>query len=218
MSDSPDEEEVEETKVILVGESGVGKTNLINIITGSQFNPEEGASATASFLNKKLTVKGKEYTIRLWDTIGQESLRHMAKLFYNNSKIVIFVYDITRKKTFEELNNYWVKTIEEKLGKNVIKGVVANKIDLFMNEDVTQEEGKKYADSIGALFLATSAKTDGPGIFEGLLTQLYEQYLKKKEEGPKESDEENNNSIVLKKNKKNNNNNKKKKENDCCLK
>ena len=176
MSNSQEEEE-EETKVILVGESGVGKTNLINIITGGEFNQNEKSSSTASFLNKKLTVKGNEYTINLWDTIGQESLRQMAKLFYNNSKIVIFVYDITERKSFDELKIYWIKIIEEKLGKNVIKGIVANKIDLFMKEQVTQEEGEEYAKSIGALFLLTSAKTDSPKKFEGFLTKLYEQYL-----------------------------------------
>ena len=218
MSNSQEEAEEEETKVILVGESGVGKTNLINIITGGEFNENENASSTASFLNKKLTVKGNEYTINLWDTIGQESLRQMAKLFYNNSKIVIFVYDITERKSFEELNKYWVKIIEEKLGKNVIKGIVANKIDLFLNEQVTQEEGEEYAESIGALFLSTSAKTEGSAKFENFLIQLYEQYLNKKEQGPDESNEQNNNkSIILKKNKKNDIN-KKEKGKDCCLK
>ena len=217
MSNSQEEEE-EETKVILVGESGVGKTNLINIITGGEFNENEKSSSTASLLNKKLTVKGNEYTINLWDTIGQESLRQMAKLFYNNSKIVIFVYDITERKSFDELNKYWVKIIEEKLGKNVIKGIVANKIDLFLNEQVTQEEGEEYAESIGALFLPTSAKTEGPAKFENFLIQLYEQYLNKKEQGLDESNEQNNNkSIILKKNKKNALN-KKEKGKDCCLK
>ena len=218
MSNSQEEEEEEETKVILVGESGVGKTNLINIITGGEFNEKEKSSSTASFLNKKLTVKGNEYTINLWDTIGQESLRQMAKLFYNNSKIVIFVYDITERKSFDELKIYWIKIIEEKLGKNVIKGIVANKIDLFMKEQVTQEEGEEYAESIGALFLSTSAKTEGPAKFENFLIQLYEQYLNKKEQGPDESNEQNNNkSIILKKNKKNALN-KKEKGKDCCLK
>ena len=217
MSNSQEEEE-EETKVILVGESGVGKTNLINIITGGEFNKNEKSSSTASFLNKKLKVKGNEYTINLWDTIGQESLRQMAKLFYNNSKIVIFVYDITERNSFDELNKYWVKIIEEKLGKNVIKGIVANKIDLFMKEQVTQEEGEEYAESIGALFLSTSAKTESPAKFENFLIQLYEQYLNKKEQGPDESNEQNNNkSIILKKNKKNALN-KKEKGKDCCLK
>ena len=204
MSNSQEEEE-EETKVILVGESGVGKTNLINIITGGEFNENENASSTAAFLNKKLTVKGKEYTINLWDTIGQESLRQMAKLFYNNSKIVIFVYDITERNSFDELNKYWVKIIEEKLGKNVIKGIVANKIDLFLNEKVTEDEGEEYAKSIGAQFLVTSAKAYGPAKFEDFLIKLYEEYLDKYETNSSErKNSKKNKNIVLNKNTGNN--------------
>ena len=205
------------TKVILIGESGVGKTNLIKIITGREFSDVELSTEYGTSAIKELLVKGKRYTIQIWDTIGQEKLRQLTKIFYNNSKIVIFVYDITERKSFDELKIYWIKIIEEKLGKNVIKGIVANKIDLFMKEQVTQEEGEEYAESIGALFLSTSAKTEGPAKFEDFLIQLYEQYLNKKEQGPDESNEQNNNkSIILKKNKKNALNKKEKK--DCCLK
>ena len=164
-------------KVILLGEIMVGKTNLINILTGGKFNENETATSSSTSAMKDLLVKGDKYTIQIWDTIGQEKLRNLTKLFYNNSKIVIFVYDITRKETFEEIKNYWVKDVEEKLGKNIIRGIVGNKFDLFMNEQVTQEEGEEYAKSIGALFLLTSAKTDSPKKFEGFLTKLYEQYL-----------------------------------------
>ena len=175
MMDSQDDNEL---KVILLGEAGVGKTNLINISTGGQFNENEQSSSNSTFSMKKLTVKGKSYAIKLWDTIGQEKLRHLTKLFYNDSKIVIFVYDITVKETFEQIKNYWIKDVEEKLG-NVVKGIVGNKIDLFINEQVTEEEGEEFAKSVGAKFLATSAKTEGPKIFEDLLTQLLEEYLTK---------------------------------------
>ena len=174
MMDSQDDNEL---KVILLGEAGVGKTNLINISTGGQFNENEQSSSNSTFSMKKLTVKGKSYAIKLWDTIGQEKLRHLTKLFYNDSKIVIFVYDITRKETFEEVENYWVKDVEEKLGKDIIRGVVANKMDLFINEQVSREEGEKFAESIGSQFLACSAKTDNPKKFEDFLVRLYEQYL-----------------------------------------
>ena len=175
MMDSQDDNEL---KVILLGEAGVGKTNLINISTGGQFNENEQSSSNSTFSMKKLTVKGKSYAIKLWDTIGQEKLRHLTKLFYNDSKIVIFVYDITVKETFEQIKNYWIKDVEEKLG-NVVKGIVGNKIDLFINEQVTEEEGEEVAKSVGAKFLATSAKTEGPKKFEDLLTQLLEEYLTK---------------------------------------
>ena len=177
MSDSQEDE----VKVILLGESGVGKTNLIKITMGGFFKENEEASSTSSFSIKKLIVRGKEYSIKLWDTIGQEKLRTLTKLFYNDSKIAIFVYDITRKESFEELKNYWVNDVEEKLGKDIIKGVVANKMDLFLKEEVSRDEGEEYANSIGAQFISTSAKTDSPAKFEGFLSMLYEQYLSKNE-------------------------------------
>ena len=164
-------------KVILLGEIMVGKTNLINILTGGKFNENETATSSSTSAMKDLLVKGDKYTIQIWDTIGQEKLRNLTKLFYNNSKIVIFVYDITRKETFEEVENYWVKDVEEKLGKDIIRGVVANKMDLFINEQVSREEGEKFAESIGSQFLACSAKTDNPKKFEDFLVRLYEQYL-----------------------------------------
>ena len=169
--------EDDEIKVILLGESGVGKTNLINIVTGVEFNENEGSTSTSTFSMKKLNVGGKVHRIKLWDTIGQEKLRTLTKLFYNNSKIVIFVYDITHQDSFEELKNYWVKDVEEKLGKNIIKGIVGNKSDLFMKEEVSEEKGEEYAKSIDAEFLLTSAKTEGPKKFENFLTKLYEKYL-----------------------------------------
>jgi small GTP-binding protein len=191
-----DPKEDDEIKVILLGESGVGKTNLINISTGGTFNENEISSSNSTFSMKKLTVKGSSYTIKIWDTIGQEKLRHLTKLFYNDSKIVVFVYDITVKDTFEQLKSYWVKDVDEKLGKDIVKGIVGNKIDLFINEQVTEEEGEEFAKSVGAKFLTTSAKTEGPKKFEDLLTQLLEEYLTKN--GGIKKD---NSKIVLDKNK-----------------
>ena len=194
-------------KVIFLGEAGVGKTNLINITMGIAFNDQEAATASASFSTKKISVRGKDYTIKLWDTIGQEKFRTLTKLFYINAKIAIFVYDITQKDTFEEIKNYWVKDVEEKLGKDIIKGIVANKIDLFMKEQVTQEEGEEYAKSIGALFLSISAKADNPKKFEDFLSKLYEQYLIKNEANeaklPLSKIQIKNKAIVLNKKKKN---------------
>ena len=208
--------EESEAKVILLGESGVGKTNLINITMGGNFNDNEIVSSTSSFSIKKLTVQGKEYTIKLWDTIGQEKLRSLTKLFYNDSKIAIFVYDITRKETFEELKSYWVNDVIEKLGKDIIKGVVANKIDLFLNEKVSREEGEEFASSINAQFLSTSAKADSPVKFEGFLAKLYEEYLAKKgaiHTEMKTNVKTKNKKISLNKNKKNEDGGKGKK---CC--
>jgi len=176
MSKDDDDTPDNEIKLILLGNSGVGKTNIINIVTGGKFNEDEKTTSSASFSVKNMVIEKKEYTINLWDTIGQEQFRQLTKIFYNNSKIVIFVYDITCKSSFDDLN-YWTKDVEEQIGKNIIKGVVANKMDLYLKEEVKTEEGEKFAESIGAHFLEYSAKTEGPTKFDEFLVELINEYL-----------------------------------------
>ena len=177
---------VEDVKVILIGNSGVGKTNLINISTGGEFNEIEKSTTTASYSKKQMNIEGDLYNLSLWDTIGQERLRHLSKLFFKNSKIVIFVYDITQKSTFIGLNT-WYEEVKQELGDDIIKGVVGNKQDLFMKEDVEDEEGKKYAESINAKFRLTSAKADAEG-FINFLELLLKEYINKNGKKPKVND------------------------------
>ena len=134
-------------KVILIGNAGVGKTNLINVTMGYGFTENEKSTGASSYSLKKIIINDKTYKIALWDTIGQEQFRQLTKIFFNNSKIVIFVYDITNKESFKALPG-WKKDVEEQLGDDYIKGVVANKSDLYLEEEVPTEE----ADS---LILAT---------------------------------------------------------------
>ena len=170
-----------EIKIILLGESGVGKTNLINILMGIPFNDNEKSSASNSYSEKKVTINNKLYKLNLWDTIGQEKFRQLTKIFYKDSKIVIFVFDITSKESFDELQNYWVRDVKEQIGDDgIVKGVIANKMDLFLNEQITSEQGEEYAKSIGAKFLSISAKTEGPKKFENFLMSLLEEYIKTK--------------------------------------
>ena len=171
------EDEEKEIKVILLGEAGVGKTNLINRATGQDFNPFSKTTGSSSFSKMIVNVRNKNFEINLWDTIGQEQFRQLTKLFYNNSKIVIFVYDITNHKSIDELKNYWVKDIESKLGNDIIKGVVANKIDLYLEEEVKEDEGEEFAKSIDAKFLTISAKTDNADKFKKYITELVEDFL-----------------------------------------
>ena len=170
--DTPDNE----IKVILLGNSGVGKTNIINIVTGGKFEEYEKTTSSASFAVKKMKVRGKEYILNLWDTIGQEQFRQLTKIFYNNSKIVIYVYDITCKESFDDLN-YWTKDVEEQIGQDIIKGIVANKMDLYLKEEVKTEDGENYAESVGAKFLEFSAKTESPSKFDDFLIKLIDEYL-----------------------------------------
>ena len=132
-------------KVILLGIQQVGKTNLINIATDKGFKENTLSTSTSSYSILTIKLNNKRYQLNLWDTIGQEKYRQLTKLFYNNSKIVIFVYDITSRKSFEDLV-LWHKEVIEQIGDNIIKGVVANKMDLYEDEKVLRDEGEDFAD------------------------------------------------------------------------
>ena len=168
----------EEIKVILVGEAATGKTSLINTSVGIPFKEEMISSSTNSFALKEFIIGEKKYVLNLWDTIGQEKFRSLTKIFMKNSKIVIFVYDITRKKTFEELN-YWINTINDNLKDEAILVIAGNKQDLLNKSEVKEETAKKFAKEKRIFFQLTSAKN--PKTFEKLLEQLLIKYIEKNE-------------------------------------
>ena len=163
-------------KIVLLGETAIGKTNLINVFLGNKFNPISIPTLNPTSSEKKINIYETNYTINMWDTIGQERYRSMTKMFLKGANIVLFVYDITKKSSFIELN-YWVKLVEEELGNNPILGVCANKIDLFNLEEVSKTEGEEFADKIGALFAETSAKEDPIG-FNNFIVKLIKKYHK----------------------------------------
>lgn len=176
--DGENEEEVNQIKVILIGDVGVGKTNLINVSTGGTFKEDERSSVSTSFSCKSFEYKGEKYILNIWDTIGQEKLRGLNKIFFKESKIVIFVYDIINYNSFQVLKDYWIKEIYEKLGDQIIKGVCGNKVDLYTERKVNESVGQNLADSIGAKFKETSAKVDAPG-FIAFLEELTKDYIDK---------------------------------------
>ena len=160
-------------KIILLGESGTGKSNLINICCNLEFNPNTESNITSSILEKTINLGKIAYNIKLWDTAGQEKFRTVNNLFIKDSKICVFVYDVNNKATFKELD-FWVKTVEDILGKDPILAVVGNKSDL--KEEVKKNEGEEYAKKIGAFFLQTSAKNDKNG-FSSFINILVEEFL-----------------------------------------
>ena len=204
-----DENGNENIKVILIGNSGVGKTNLINVSSGGNFNPLEKSTLASSFIIIKLNVENRQYNLQVWDTIGQEKLRALSKLFFKNSKIVIFVYDITKRESFLGLND-WHQEVKDIIGDDTIKGVVGNKIDLFTKEEVKDEEGEEYANTINALFRTTSAKTEPKGFTE-FLQELINEYDKKSKKVANKEKIDRNFSVKIKSNESINNDKKKKK-------
>ena len=160
-------------KIILLGEGEVGKTNLINAYFGNNFIEDKIKTEKLNKSYDKIEIKNNICYIDIWDTVGQEKFRSLANNFIKGSHIIIFVYDITRKKTFTELD-YWVGTVREQIDdEKVIFGLVGNKIDLFEKEEVEKEEGEKYAKKIIAYFTETSAKENPEG-FKEFVNKLIE--------------------------------------------
>ena len=175
MNQKEEEEEGEAIKVILLGESGSGKTSLINTAIGNKFDEnKKDATINCSFVKLTKVIEDKEYKINLWDTIGQEKFRSLTKVFYKNSDIVIFVFDITSKESFDDLN-YWFNTVEDELGNKAIKGLAANKIDLYDKQEVDDDTIKNYANKKGIKFQYTTATN--PANFSKLLEELLIEYL-----------------------------------------
>ena len=172
-------------KVILEGDSGTGKTQLITVAAGFEFNSTSLTTTSCSYVQIKLQKNKKEYKINLWDTIGQEKYRSLTKIFLKDSKIVIFVYDITNRQTFESLK-YWKKIIDDVLGPTPIFGVVGNKNDLYLEEKVKEDEGEAFAKSINAKFLYTSAKNES-NAFVKFIEQILDDFVAKKFDEREES-------------------------------
>ena len=119
-----DQEEGAQTcKVVLIGESGVGKTSIISRYISNTFKSQLMSTPGANFVTKMIIMEDDNQSIKfeIWDTAGQERYRALAKVFYKNAAVCVLVYDITRKASFDELKNYWVKEIKENALPNVSK-------------------------------------------------------------------------------------------------
>ena len=115
------DKEALQCKVVLIGESGVGKTSIINRYISNTFSSVLAATPGASFTTKTIFLKDFNQSIKfeIWDTAGQEKFRTLAKIFYKNAAICILVYDITRKDSYDELKNYWINEIKVNGSKNL---------------------------------------------------------------------------------------------------
>ena len=200
-------------KVVLVGESGVGKTCIIQRYVNNNYNENTESTSTSTYTYKSIDYKAlnKSISFDIWDTAGQELYRALAKNFYLNASIGILVYDIRRKQSFEAIKDYWHEQLKEFGEENMVFGVAGNKCDLFQEEEVSEEEGKKFAKSIGAIFHLTSCK-ESIGI-DDLFEECGKKYLEVNNlisETKKGNDK-----IVLDKNKVNDDSNAAKKK-KCC--
>ena len=176
---SKKKEEALEIKVILLGNPGVGKTNIINRYLYDRFEQSSKPTLGSSFGEKTLKKDGYSYSLKIWDTTGQERYNSITKLFIKGSHIVILVYSIDNLASFDGLNNWYNYVKEELQRERFILAVVGNKRDLFESEVVSEDEGKEFAKSLDAFFYLISAKSDEQRIeklFSSLLDELILKY------------------------------------------
>lgn len=166
-------------KLILLGDSGVGKSSILQRYYEDVFDSKIEVTNNAHFLEKEVTINEENVVLELWDTVGQEEYRSLTQIFVKNSKIVIFVYDVTSLKSFESLN-FWYDYVKNDIGKSTILGVVGSKTDLIFednySEEVSPEKGKEFAMKIGANFSLVSAKESCKEIVS-LFNELASKYL-----------------------------------------
>ena len=161
------EEEIQEkdVKVIILGETGVGKTSIINRFINDEFNPDNDIETLGStFFRKSIKRQNTVYKLQIWDSIGQEKYHSITRLFIKGSNIVLLVYSIDSRESFEELN-HWLNTLKDILDKNkYILGIVASKSDLVNEEIVSKNEGEEFAKKTGGIFRAVSSKENNKSV------------------------------------------------------
>ena len=116
-----DEDDYLVSKVVLIGESGVGKTSIIQRFITNIFNPQQKTKGGANFIEKKMEINDFKIKFEIWDTVGQERFRSLAKVFYNNASVCIMVYNITSKKSFDALKEYWSEDVKNNVSGSASK-------------------------------------------------------------------------------------------------
>ena len=149
-------------KIVLLGDSGVGKTCIISRFISGQFDINVNSTNGASYASKKIDYPelGKSLMLDIWDTAGQEKYKSLTKFFYKDAAMVILVYDITRKVSFDNLKNFWYKEIQTYGEKNIVLAIAGNKSDLYDDEAIPEKEAREFAKSIDAVFALTSAQNN----------------------------------------------------------
>ena len=153
--------EPESIKAVLLGEAGVGKTCIIKQFIEKKFEQNTDSSLSAQFVSKTIEYVDFAKTLKfdIWDTVGQERFRSIAKIFYKDAHVVILVYDITSKKSFNALNDFWIGEIKNNCNGTPLFAIIGNKNDLYMKQEVDPLDAKDLAKKIGGIFQLTSAKT-----------------------------------------------------------
>ncbi|KAG5716948.1 Ras-related protein Rab-18 [Termitomyces sp. T112] len=147
-------------KLLLIGNSSVGKSSLLLRFSDEQWLPEDESSATigVDFRVHRMDVKGKKVKLSIWDTAGQERFRTITSSYYRGAQGIILVYDVANRESFDALPR-WYSELETYVSNSVVKILVGNKLDKEFSRQVSTEEAQAFAKRMNSLFIEASAKT-----------------------------------------------------------
>ena len=168
-------------KYIIIGDSGVGKSNILLRYQSNSFNEEFKTTVGVEFVSKTIDINQNIYRIQIWDTAGQESFRSITRSYYKNSVCACIVYDITNHSTFDSIQS-WIDDCTKQASNTILLVLIGNKNDLNENREVSYNEGEAFAKSHNMIFLETSAKTGDNvnEIFDKSIRQIDQNIIDKK--------------------------------------
>jgi len=163
-------------KVVLIGDSGVGKSNLLSRFTRNEFNLETKSTIGVEFATRSIQADGKTIKAQIWDTAGQERYRAITSAYYRGAVGALLVYDIAKNVTFKNVER-WLTELRENAAPNIVIMLVGNKSDLRHLREVPTETAKEFAEKNNLSFIETSAleSTNVELAFQNILTEIYRQ-------------------------------------------
>lgn len=173
--DTPSQEEYDYLyKVVLIGDSGVGKSNLLSRFTKNEFNLETKSTIGVEFATRSIQTEGKTIKAQIWDTAGQERYRAITSAYYRGAVGALLVYDIAKYQTFKNVER-WLAELRENADRNIVIMLVGNKSDLRHLREVPTEEAKSFSEKNKLSFIETSAldSTNVELAFQNILTEIY---------------------------------------------
>ena len=161
-------------KVVLVGDSFVGKTNIMSKYLKNEFHEDSKATVGVEFGSRQFNIEGHVVKAQICDTAGQERYKAITSAYYKGAKGAFVVYDITRKESFENVSK-WAEQLKSTADKNLTIIIVGNKTDLEDQRQVTSEEGQNKANSLESAFIETSAASGSnlDKAFEMMINEVY---------------------------------------------
>ncbi|MBA0812850.1 hypothetical protein Gohar_026783 [Gossypium harknessii] len=167
-------------KIVIIGDSAVGKSNLLSRYARNEFNPHSKATIGVEFQTQTMEINGKEVKAQIWDTAGQERFRAVTSAYYRGAAGALIVYDISRRTTFDSVGR-WLDELKTHSDTTVARILVGNKCDLETIRDVSVEEGKSLAEAERLFFMETSAldSTNVNKAFELVIREIYNNVSRK---------------------------------------